>query len=175
MYKRQGKSYTIINTIITAFFNEKTVLLASYNNHPIDTVVDDLKGMEYKNGIRIPFPVIRLGNAELTKAALKEMRELYEDLGKWKVFEGTLDKNRDEKIARAKRLTKLLREYEETLNLREKKEAIECLMNTNHHLTFQADLQGRQLAEVDRELDTIGEITNEQALALLDDLSLIHI
>ena len=37
------------------------------------------------------------------------------------------------------------------------------------HLTFQADLQGRQLAEVDRELDTIGEITNEQALALLDD------
>ena len=164
-----GKSYTIINTIITAFFNEKTVLLASYNNHPIDTVVDDLKGMEYKNGIRIPFPVIRLGNAELTKAALKEMRELYEDLGKWKVFEGTLDKNRDEKTARAKRLTKLLREYEETLNLREKKEAIECLMNTNRHLTFQADLQGRQLAEVDRELDAIGEITNEQALALLDD------
>ena len=74
------------------------MLLASYNNHPIDTVVDDLKGMEYKNGIRIPFPVIRLGNTELMKAALKEMRELYEDLGKWKVFEGTLDKNRDERL-----------------------------------------------------------------------------
>ena len=31
-----GKTTTIINTIITAFFNNKTVLFSSYNNHPID-------------------------------------------------------------------------------------------------------------------------------------------
>ncbi len=29
-----GKTNTIINTIVTAFFNEKTVLFSSYNNHP---------------------------------------------------------------------------------------------------------------------------------------------
>lgn len=164
-----GKSYTIINTIITAFFNEKTVLFSSYNRQPINTVVDKLKAMEYKKGIRIPFPVIRLGNADFTKEALKEMKEFYAELGKWKVFEGTLEKNRDEKTARAKRLTELLRKYEETLSLREKKEAIERLMSTNRHLTFQADLQGRQLAEIERELEDIGEITNAQALELLDD------
>ena len=33
-----GKTNTIINTISTAFFNEKTVLFTSYNNHPIDGV-----------------------------------------------------------------------------------------------------------------------------------------
>ena len=30
-----GKTNTIINTIVTAFFNERTVLFTSYNNHPI--------------------------------------------------------------------------------------------------------------------------------------------
>ena len=30
-----GKTNTIVNTILSAFFNERTVLFASYNNHPI--------------------------------------------------------------------------------------------------------------------------------------------
>ena len=37
-----GKTTTIINTIITAFFNNKTVLFSSYNNHPIDGVFEKL-------------------------------------------------------------------------------------------------------------------------------------
>lgn len=164
-----GKSYTIINTIITAFFNEKTVLLTSYNNHPINTVVEKLKTMEYKKGICIPFPLIRLGNSEKTKEALREMKEMYDGLGRWNVYAETLDRNRDRRTARAKRLTELLSKYERTLNLCEKKEAIERLMSANSHLTFQTDLQGRQLAEVEKELKDIGEITNEQALELLDD------
>ena len=163
-----GKSYTIINTIITAFFNEKTVLLASYNNHPIDSVVKGLKTIPYKKGMDIPFPVVRLGNQELTKKALREIRKQYEGIQNQKVFEGTLERNREEKIERTKRLTELLKKYEETLSLREKKAAIETLLNTTKQLTFQADLQGRQLAEIQKKLEQIGEITNEQALDLLD-------
>lgn len=163
-----GKSYTIINTIVTAFFNEKTVLLASYNNHPIDSVVQGLKTIPYKKGIHIPFPVVRLGNQELTKKALREIRRQYESIQNQKVFEGTLERNREEKIERTRRLTELLKKYEETLSLREKKAAIETLLNTTKQLTFQADLQGRQLQEIQRKLKQIGEITNEQALDLLD-------
>ena len=37
-----GKTNTIINTIATAFFNERTVLFASGNNHPIDGVYEKL-------------------------------------------------------------------------------------------------------------------------------------
>ena len=33
-----GKTNTIVNTLVTAFFNEQTVLFVSYNNHPIDGV-----------------------------------------------------------------------------------------------------------------------------------------
>lgn len=164
-----GKSHTIINTIITAFFNEKTVLLASYNNHPIDSVVEKLQNIPYKQGENIPFPVIRLGNTNLVKKSLLEIRAQYERVKKQPVFEGTLEKNKGNKINRTRKLTELLKKYEETLALQEKKEAIECLLNTTRHLTFQTDLQGRQLQEIRNKLEEIGEITNEQALDLLDD------
>ena len=164
-----GKSHTIINSIITAFFNEKTVLLASYNNHPIDTVVEKLRSIPYKQGEDIPFPVIRLGNTNLVKQALLDIREQYERIKDKPVFEGTLEKNKDNKINRTRKLTELLKKYENTLALREKQEAIECLLGSTQHLTFQTDLQGRQLEEIRRELQEIGEITNEQALSLLDD------
>ena len=138
-----GKSHTIINSIITAFFNEKTVLLASYNNHPIDTVVEKLRSIPYKQGEDIPFPVIRLGNTNLVKQALLDIREQYERIKDKPVFEGTLEKNKDNKINRARKLTELLKKYENTLALREKQEAIECLLGSTQHLTFQTRQLGR--------------------------------
>ena len=47
-----GKTNTIINTIVTAFFNERTVLFASNNNHPIDGVYEKLSHLKYKMCIR---------------------------------------------------------------------------------------------------------------------------
>lgn len=41
-----GKTNTIINTITTAFFNERTVLFSSYNNHPIDGVFEKLRNLK---------------------------------------------------------------------------------------------------------------------------------
>lgn len=164
-----GKSYTIVNTIVTAFFNEKTVLLSSYNNHPLDTVVESLKTIEYHSGKMIPFPVLRLGNEKVTKKSLKEIRELYENAKKWNVYESTLDKNRGDKIQRTQQLTALLKKHEEILALREQKESIESLLKVNRHLTFQTDLQGRQLAAVEKRLREIGRVTDEEALSLLTD------
>lgn len=164
-----GKSYTIVNTIVTAFFNEKTVLLSSYNNHPLDTVVENLKTIEYHHGQMIPFPVLRLGNERVMAESLKEVRRLYEQVKVLKVFENALDKNRDDKIQRTQQLTALLKKHEEILTLQEQKESIESLLKANHHLTFQVDLQGRQLAAVEKRLLEIGEVTDEEAMALLTD------
>ena len=96
-----GKTNTILNTVLTAFFNEKTVLLASYNNHPIDGVVEKLENLKYR-GKKIPFPVIRLGNQEKVKEALKRMRELYESTEKITVYTSTLERNRDGRAERAR-------------------------------------------------------------------------
>ena len=82
-----GKSNTIINTITTAFFNDRTVLFASYNNHPIDSVFDQLCEMKTTYGTRIPFPIVRLGNVEKVEKALVYMRRIYEETKNIKILE----------------------------------------------------------------------------------------
>lgn len=163
-----GKTNTILNTIMTAFFNGRTVLFASYNNHPIDSVFKKLRGLTYY-GQRIPFPIVRLGNNDKVACALDDMRSLYERTADIKIFNSTLDKDRNNKIQRAQQLTRLLSDYEEILDLRERRETVEHLLSENHQLNFQAELQGRQLAEIDARLSEIGDIKNSDALALISD------
>ena len=122
-----GKTNTIINTIVTAFFNNTTVLFASYNNVPIDNVFDKLSSMKY-HGKTIPFPVLRLGNSEKVKAAIKYINRLRNEVQSLQVFASTLDKRKDDRIDRAKRLSGRLKEYEEILDLKERKETLTHLM-----------------------------------------------
>ncbi len=161
-----GKTNTIINTITTAFFNEKTVLFSSYNNHPIDGVFSTLCNMKY-NGKNIPFPILRLGNNEKTLEAIEYIKHLYEFTKKISIFDKTLGKNKNDKEERTKRLTELLKMHEEIIELNERKEAIQDLHKLNENMLFQFDLEQRQLQEVNRRLDEIGPVTDEQALALL--------
>lgn len=163
-----GKSYTIVNTIVTAFFHEKTVLLSSYNNHPVDSVVEELKSIPYHSGLQVPFPVIRLGNDSLVTQALEEISRLRRLAQSCQVYENALERNREERMQRSRELTGLLKKYEEILSLREQRDALERLLEVNRHLSFQADLQGRQLTEVHRRLEKLGTVTEDQAQALLD-------
>lgn len=162
-----GKTNTIVNTIVTAFFNEKTVLFSSYNNHPIDGVCEKLMNISYRNKGIIPFPIIRLGNDEKVFEALHYIRDLYERTKDITIFDSTLERNKDDKVIRTRKLTELLRRHEEKLELLETEEAIEKLMDVNRHLTFQTQLQGVQLEEVRKKLSQIGEITDEEALKLV--------
>lgn len=170
-----GKTNTIINTIVTAFFNEKTVLFASYNNHPINGVFEKLSHMKYK-GRKIPFPILRLGNHEKVREALAYIQKLYEQVHEITVYEGTLDRNKGDRIERAKKLSELLKRYEDLLDLRERSETLNRLLEyekkgkqTLQMISFQNDLGGRQLEQVNREIEKTGSITDEQALSLLDD------
>lgn len=170
-----GKTNTIINTIITAFFNERTVLFTSYNNHPINGVFDKLLNMEYR-GRNIPFPVLRLGNVEKVKEAIEHIKKIYQQVRNITVFESTLDRKKDDRIERAKKLSRLLKEYEEVLDLKERRETLNRLMeyqkrvsDSMEMLPFQTDLQGRQLRQVQEKIDKAGEITDREAFALLDN------
>lgn len=170
-----GKTGTIINTLVTAFFNEKTVLFASYNNHPINGVCDKLMNLQYR-GETIPFPILRLGNRDKVKEAISYIREMYERTRDIKVYEGTLDRNKDDRKQRARRLSELLKKYDEMLDYRERKETIERMLDYHdaHGLSvemipFQADLSGRQLGQIKRRLENLGNVSEEQAVALVDD------
>lgn len=162
-----GKTNTIVNTIITAFFNERTVLFVSYNNRPIDGVCEKLQHLAYGAWGEIPFPIIRLGSDGKVLEALDYMKRLYGRTLNVKIYEGSLEKKKTDRVARTRRLTALLQRHEERLKLLETREAILSLMESNRHLTFQTQLQGQQLWEVQKRLDEIGEVTNEEALSLV--------
>lgn len=170
-----GKTNTIINTIVTAFFNEKTVLFASYNNHPINSVFEKLRAMEYR-GRRIPFPVLRVGNRNKVQEAVSYIKEVYMQVQTVTVFESTLDRNKDDRAVRAKRLSNLLKKYEDALDLKERRETLNRMLEYQDRIKaslemvpFQSDLQGRQLNQVQKKLGTLGEITDREALELLDN------
>lgn len=170
-----GKTNTIINTIITAFFNGRTVLFTSYNNHPINGVFDKLCSMEYKRK-KIPFPVLRLGNMDKMKEAVEHIKNLYTQVEDIPVYESTLDKNKDDRIERSNKLSELLKRYEEVIDLKERKETLNRMLEYQNRttpslemLSFQSDLQGRQLNRVEKKIGEAGEITEKEAMALLDE------
>ena len=163
-----GKSNTIVNTITSAFFNERTVLFSSYNNHPIDGVYEILSTLEYR-GQTVPFPILRLGNNEITAKAIDCINQLYESAKNIVIPDKTLSKNKSDKTERTKLLTELLKKHEERIELNERKDAIEDLYGINDNMNFQTDLQQRQLYQVEERLKEIGTVTDEDALALLTD------
>lgn len=163
-----GKTNTIINTITTAFFNDRTVLFSSYNNHPIDGVFKVLSGIEY-NGKTVPFPILRLGNNEKVLETTEYIKELYNRTKALTIFDKTLEKDKENRTERTKKLAELLKKHEERIDLNEKKEAIEQLMSSNNQMIFQTDLSSRQLYRINKEIAEIGDIKDEDALALLTD------
>lgn len=169
-----GKTNTIINTIVTAFFNEKTVLFASNNNHPIDGVFKKLTSLEY-GGKVIPFPILMLGNYEKMLEAMAYIKRIKQSVEGINVFESTLDKKREERKGRSKLLTNMLKGYEEYLDLEERKEAIERLIEHGEEgytsasmFAFNMDLQMRQLEQINQKLKSISRATDEEALEVLD-------
>ncbi len=169
-----GKTSTIINTIITAFFNERTVLFSSYNNHPLESVFKKLTQMKYHESV-IPFPVLRIGNQNVMKQALRYMKTLRQKAAEIEVVQSTLEKNKKERTENAKKLSDLLKKYDELVDLRERQETLHCLIdyeqkeaNDMHLLPFVENLGSHQLRNVERMIKSRGSITNKDALNLLE-------
>jgi hypothetical protein len=146
-----GKTSTIENAIVNAFCNGKTVLFASYNNHPVDGVFHDLAGMRLGQDT-IPFPILRLGNRKRMEEALDYMRELYEATKDLTLSRRAPRFEKPDDKSKSERLSQLLAEYEERVELEERRSCVEMLVSSNHNLNFATQLQGRQLAQIDARL-----------------------
>lgn len=169
-----GKTNTIVNTIATAFFNEKTVLFTSYNNKPVNDVFTYLSTLKYRDKI-IPFPVLRCGNAEEVLRSTEYIKDLQKRVENVQIFEDTLNRKREDKTKRAKQLSDLMIEYEDRLELLERKDTINGIIdfeaegNTSFNLlAFYEDLKNRQMRQIDRGLEKYADITEEDALSLVD-------
>ena len=162
-----GKTNTIVNTLVTAFFNERTVLFASYNNHPIDGVVEKLQNLTYR-GRTIPFPILRLGNSERTAAALDTIRQLYEQCRKLQVYEKVLDRNHAQRAERAKTADRAARALRKDPRSAGAGGDDPPPAGSPQPPELQYELQGAQLPALQKELTKLGSVTTADALELLD-------
>lgn len=122
-----GKTQTILNIVVNCLTNNKTLLIASNNNVPIDGIKDKLYLGKYNNK-EILFPIIRLGNRKCVAEALKKIKELYEFETKDVPKEELLFNLKEKSNERNKILLEKLKNYEDRIDLEQNLEFINGLL-----------------------------------------------
>ncbi|WP_323787901.1 DEAD/DEAH box helicase [Psychroserpens sp.] len=122
-----GKTQTILNIVVNCLTNNKTLLISSNNNIPIDGIKDKLVLGEYRSK-EILFPFIRLGNNKCTAEALKKIKELYEFETKDTPKKDLLLRLKEKSKENNRKLLKKLENYELRIDIEQNLEFINGLI-----------------------------------------------
>lgn len=129
-----GKTETIFNVLLSAYANDKTVLVCSNNNHPVSDIfkkMDEsltIKKSYNKEEEKIIFPMIRLGNNKEMEDAIIKLREIMNFVSKHenaKVQESLTEVSKNRSLSGFKELKELLVEYEAQIDLNERIETLQ--------------------------------------------------
>jgi hypothetical protein len=123
-----GKTQTILNIAINGLTSNKTILISSNNNIPIDGIKDKLIIGTYRNK-EILFPILRIGNNQYTAEALKVIRKLVEFETKDIPKEELLNKLKVRSRENNKRLDEQLENLEKKLELEQNLEFVNALLS----------------------------------------------
>ena len=124
-----GKTETIFNVLLSAYANDKTVLVCSNNNHPVNDIFDKMTGSikhrkmfssEYED---VVFPIMRLGSNEEMVETLKKMKiilEFAKKKSKTNLKAEATEKSKDKIMSGYKELREILKDYEDIKEVKEK-------------------------------------------------------
>lgn len=134
-----GKTETIFNVLLSAYANNKTVLVCSNNNHPVsDIFVKMNNSLFYSNRyrgnaeIKITFPMIRLGNnVEMTEAInrIREIIALAKQHNRSNLKEELTENSKNKFMSSFDKLKQSLVEYERRIELRDRIATLEKIRN----------------------------------------------
>lgn len=123
-----GKTQTILNIVVNCLTNNRTLLISSNNNIPIDGIKEKLILGKYKNK-EILFPIIRLGNKRCIAKALKKIKELYEFETKDVPKEERLSNLKETSKEKNKKLDEKLEDYDKRIELEQNLEFVKGLLS----------------------------------------------
>ena len=124
-----GKTETIFNVLLSAYANDKTVLVCSNNNHPVNDIFAKMtESLTRKIGRnekeeRILFPIMRLGNNEELKETLKRLAGILAFANEHKdakTNDSYTQQNKNRALSGFKELKELLKKYEERREVEDK-------------------------------------------------------
>ena len=158
-----GKTQTILNVVLNAFYNSKTILICSSNNKPINGILEKLS-FSYKANNDIPFPYLRLGNRDEVNKSTKRILELYNY-----EFNYTLD---DEQINIIKNKTNnankdLLNKLEIYENKKDLKQRIDSALKLIEQIDTSSHFYkiiGKQITNMYNEFSNLPNISNQEVL-----------
>lgn len=122
-----GKTQTILNLVVNCLTNNKTVLIASNNNVPIDGIKEKLNLGKYRDK-EIILPFIRIGNKQCTLEAIQTIKKLYEFQTNDVPKETLLHNLKENSKEKNQLLVTKLQNYEERTDLEQNLEFIDGLL-----------------------------------------------
>lgn len=165
-----GKTQTIINVVISAFYNGKKTLVCSSNNKPVDGIVSHLV-FKYKNE-QVNFPYLRLGNFDDVKRATKKIKELFNFSTTQKPIDSLLNKIIITNDDQTKTLSNLLDIQEKRIDIED------CLENSQKLLSAFKDKRGKvidvltsKIEQLKKDLDNYPTTSNKDIVDLFKPLS----
>ena len=178
-----GKTETIFNVLLSAFANDKSVLVCSNNNHPVDDIFAKMTkslvrrvGKEQGDEI-IRFPIIRLGNNEELKETLNKLKAALEYAHKHKdsrTNESMTQNSKSKALSSFKELKELLKKYEERRELEDKILKLEKIRPLARADVLQKEIDKQinlQKEKLDSSLVVVEEDVTRYAISASEDLS----
>jgi len=163
-----GKTTTLMNVVLSSFLNDRTCLICSNNNHPLDDILKKFK-FNSKYG-EIPFPIIRLGNqGELAKSLIKIKNLLEINDEKIKIYDDKLKELGDKTSQGYNDLKSLLAKYEEKNEVLQSKQELDkfydYVINSEESSKRLKDQLIEQKNNIEQKLNDLPDISNEEVLA----------
>ena len=166
-----GKTQTILNVILSAFFNNRTMLVCSTNNKPINSIIEKIT-FSYKQDGDIPFSYLRLGNRDEVLKATKRILKLYQYQTTYEPNDNKINIIKEKLKEGNKDLVNYLELYEKKkelmLNIKSGKKLFESINNDNNRL-YQNVL--KELQKQTKEYQETPDITNEDVIKLVTSVS----
>lgn len=164
-----GKTQTIKNIVVNCLTNNKTLLITSNNNTPINGIYENLTLGTYKDK-EIHFPIIRLGNEAVTIEALKKIKNLYDfetkDVAKEELLLNIKEKSKEKN----KELLVKLKNYEDRIEIQQKLEFINNIIARGNNY-----LLDKEKKKLEDELGQIPETTDDNTKGIFDVIKENHL
>ncbi len=156
-----GKTQSILNLLISTFFNNQTVLVSSNNNKPIDDIYAKLKKLESRNR-PLPLPILRLGNNQKVKESIQIIKGFMNRYEKLESDDTKLSRLSLSNKNNMQDINEIIDNYERRLELEEEIDALKSMIDSIK-LEFRSTIIiNSELSEKEKELESIPVLEDEQ-------------
>jgi len=155
-----GKTSCIVNLLISALFNSKTVLVSTNNNKPINDILQKINNIK-KGEYFVNFPILRLGNNDNTLKSLRDLEKLIQKHSETPIFEKALQKSATTNTEVMKELNHIIDSYEKKLYLNEELDAAKSFYNTINN-SFRSIIIYDEIKKLENQSNLMENITEDE-------------